>query len=54
VLHRLLRPLAGDLAYLLFAVGIIWTGPLAVPLLAGASAYAVAKTIGIKEGLAKS
>jgi Mn2+/Fe2+ NRAMP family transporter len=53
VLHRLLRPLAGDLAYLLFAVGIIWTGLLAVPLLAGASAYAVVETIGIKEGLGK-
>lgn len=48
-----LRPLAGDLAYLLFAVGIIGTGLLAVPVLAGASAYAVAETIGIKEGLGK-
>jgi Mn2+/Fe2+ NRAMP family transporter len=36
-----LRPLAGDLAYLLFAIGIIGTGLLAVPVLAGASAYAV-------------
>jgi NRAMP (natural resistance-associated macrophage protein)-like metal ion transporter len=48
-----LRPLAGDLAYLLFAIGIIGTGLLAVPVLAGASAYAVAETIGIKEGLGK-
>lgn len=48
-----LRPLAGDLAYLLFAVGIIGTGLLAVPVLAGASAYAVAETVGIKEGLGK-
>ncbi len=48
-----LRPLAGDLAYLLFAAGIIGTGLLAVPVLAGASAYAVAEMIGLKEGLGK-
>lgn len=48
-----LRPLAGNLAYLLFATGIIGTGLLAVPVLAGASAYAVAETIGMKEGLGK-
>lgn len=48
-----LRPLAGDLAYLLFAVGIIGTGLLAVPVLAGASAYAIAETAEIKEGLGK-
>jgi len=48
-----LRPLAGKLAYLLFAVGIIGTGLLAVPILAGSSAYAVAETRGWKEGLSK-
>lgn len=48
-----LRPLAGDLAYLLFATGIIGTGLLAVPVLAGASAYAVAETTGMEEGLGK-
>ncbi|WP_332449858.1 NRAMP family divalent metal transporter [Methanoculleus sp.] len=48
-----LRPLAGDLAYLLFAVGIIGTGLLAVPVLAGASAYAVAEAAGLREGLGK-
>ena len=48
-----LRPLAGDLAYLLFAAGIIGTGLLAVPVLAGASAYAVAEMAGLKEGLGK-
>jgi len=48
-----LRPLAGDFAYLLFAAGIIGTGLLAVPILAGASAYAVAEMIGIREGLSK-
>jgi NRAMP (natural resistance-associated macrophage protein)-like metal ion transporter len=48
-----LRPVAGNLAYLLFAAGIIGTGLLAVPILAGSSAYAVAETIGFKEGLSK-
>lgn len=48
-----LRPLAGDFAYLLFAAEIIGTGLLAVPILAGSSAYAVAETIGLKEGLSK-
>lgn len=48
-----LRPVAGNLAYLLFAAGIIGTGLLAVPILAGSSAYAVAETIGLKEGLSK-
>jgi NRAMP (natural resistance-associated macrophage protein)-like metal ion transporter len=48
-----LRPLAGDLAEVLFAAGIIGTGLLAVPVLAGASAYAVAETAGLPEGLSK-
>jgi len=48
-----LKPVAGNLAYLLFAVGIIGTGLLAVPVLAGSSAYAVSDTIGLKEGLSK-
>jgi Mn2+/Fe2+ NRAMP family transporter len=39
-----LRPLAGDFAFLLFALGIIGTGLLAVPILAGSAAYAVAET----------
>ena len=38
-----LRPLAGDLAFFLFAAGIIGTGLLAVPVLAGSAAYAVAE-----------
>lgn len=46
-----LRPIAGDLAYLLFAVGIIGTGLLAVPILAGSAAYAVAETFKMREGL---
>jgi len=39
-----LRPLAGEFAFLLFALGIIGTGLLAVPILAGSAAYAVAET----------
>jgi NRAMP (natural resistance-associated macrophage protein)-like metal ion transporter len=46
-----LRPIAGDAAYLLFAVGIIGTGLLAVPILAGSAAYAVAETFKFREGL---
>ncbi len=46
-----LRPIAGDFAYLLFAVGIIGTGLLAVPILAGSAAYAVAETFKMREGL---
>lgn len=38
-----LRPLAGDAAYLLFALGLIGTGLLGVPVLAGSAAYAVAE-----------
>lgn len=39
-----LRPVAGDYAFALFAAGIIGTGLLAVPVLAGSAAYAVAET----------
>src|SRR5207253_10818911 len=38
-----LRPLAGDGAYWLFTIGLIGTGMLAVPVLAGSCAYAVAE-----------
>jgi NRAMP (natural resistance-associated macrophage protein)-like metal ion transporter len=41
-----LRPIAGDLAFLLFALGIIGTGLLAVPVLAGSAAYGVAEAFG--------
>ena len=41
-----LRPIAGDLAFLLFAMGIIGTGLLAIPVLAGSGAYAVAELFG--------
>jgi NRAMP (natural resistance-associated macrophage protein)-like metal ion transporter len=46
-----LRPLAGDAAYFLFAVGIIGTGMLAIPVLAGSTSYAVSESFGWKEGL---
>ncbi|MFH0770806.1 MAG: divalent metal cation transporter [Candidatus Peregrinibacteria bacterium] len=46
-----LRPLAGDFAYLLFALGIIGTGLLAVPVLAGSASYALSEAFGWKEGL---
>jgi Mn2+/Fe2+ NRAMP family transporter len=48
-----LRPVAGSFAFLLFALGIIGTGFLAVPVLAGSAAFAVAETFGWKEGLEK-
>ncbi|MBP7928024.1 divalent metal cation transporter, partial [Patescibacteria group bacterium] len=46
-----LRPLAGDFAYLLFTIGIIGTGLLAVPVLAGSASYALSEAFGWKEGL---
>jgi NRAMP (natural resistance-associated macrophage protein)-like metal ion transporter len=41
-----LRPLAGPLAFLLFSLGIVGTGLLAVPVLAGSAGYAVAESLG--------
>jgi Mn2+/Fe2+ NRAMP family transporter len=43
---KALEPLAGHLAFLLFALGIIGTGMLAIPVLAGSAAYAVAGAFG--------
>ena len=40
-----LRPLAGELAFLLFSIGIIGTGLIAIPVLAGSSAYALAEAL---------
>ena len=40
-----LRPIAGDAAYLLFTLGIVGTGMLAVPVLAGSCAYAIAEAM---------
>lgn len=46
-----LRPIAGDLAFAFFAIGIVGTGLLAVPVLAGSAAYAVSETFRWTEGL---
>jgi NRAMP (natural resistance-associated macrophage protein)-like metal ion transporter len=46
-----LRPIAGPFAFLLFSLGIIGTGMLAVPVLAGSAAYAVAETFKWRRGL---
>ena len=46
-----LRPLAGEVTFLLFSLGIIGTGMLAVPVLAGSVAYAIAECFNWPEGL---
>jgi len=46
-----LRPLAGRFAELLYTVGLIGTGLLAIPTLAGSAAYAFAETFGWRQGL---
>ncbi|WP_395618234.1 NRAMP family divalent metal transporter [Aquirufa sp.] len=48
-----LKPLAGDLAYLLFAVGIIGTGLIAIPVLSGSLSYIFTETFGWEQGLNK-
>ena len=48
-----LRPFAGDSTFFLFAVGIIGTGLLAIPVLAGSSSYAIAESFQWKEGLSR-
>lgn len=48
-----LRPLAGDGAYLLFAIGVIGVGLLSIPVLAGSSAYAISEAFHWHEGLSK-
>jgi Mn2+/Fe2+ NRAMP family transporter len=46
-----LRPLAGRYAMLLYTVGIVGTGLLAIPTLAGSAAYAFAETFGWRQGI---
>ena len=46
-----LRPLAGNFAYLLFALGILGVGLIGVPVLAGSGAYALCEAMGWKWGL---
>lgn len=50
---KALKPLAGDFSYLLFSVGVIGTGFLAIPVLASSLSYMLAETFGWKEGLNK-
>ena len=51
--RRRLRPLAGRFAELLFALGMVGTGFLAVPVLATSSAYVAAQTFRFREGLSE-
>lgn len=48
-----LRPFAGDFAYLLFTLGILGTGFLAVPVLAGSASYALSEAVNWNAGLSK-
>lgn len=48
---RALEPLAGRFAYLLFTLGMVATGLLAIPALVGSSAYVIAETLGWRRGL---
>jgi Mn2+/Fe2+ NRAMP family transporter len=48
-----LKPLAGNFAYILFAIGIIGIGWQSIPVLAGSLGYALSETFGFKEGLGK-
>jgi NRAMP (natural resistance-associated macrophage protein)-like metal ion transporter len=50
---KALQPLAGNLAYVLFAVGVVGISFLAIPVLAGSLSYIIAETFGWKEGLNK-
>lgn len=48
-----LRPAAGEFAFAVFALGIVGTGLLAVPILAGSAAYAVSELFGWTAGLSR-
>jgi NRAMP (natural resistance-associated macrophage protein)-like metal ion transporter len=50
---KALRPIAGEFAFAIFALGIVGTGLLAVPVLAGSTAYALGETLGWRIGLAE-
>jgi Mn2+/Fe2+ NRAMP family transporter len=49
-----LAPLAGKLTYFIFATGVMGTGLLAIPVLAGSQSYMLAETFGWEEGLDKT
>ncbi|MBL7765068.1 MAG: divalent metal cation transporter [Chitinophagaceae bacterium] len=48
-----LKPLAGDMAYWLFAIGVIGTGLIAIPVLSGSLSYIFSETFGWEQGLDK-
>ncbi|MBL0098505.1 MAG: divalent metal cation transporter [Bacteroidetes bacterium] len=48
-----LKPLAGNLAYFLFAIGVIGTGLIAIPVLSGSISYIITETFGWEQGLDK-
>jgi Mn2+/Fe2+ NRAMP family transporter len=48
-----LKPLAGNFAYLLFAIGVIGTGLIAIPVLSGSISYIITETFGWEQGLNK-
>jgi len=48
-----LKPLAGNMAYLLFAIGVIGTGLIAIPVLSGSISYIITETFGWEQGLDK-
>ena len=48
-----LKPLAGNFAYILFAIGVIGTGLLAIPVLSGSLSYIISETFGWEKGLDK-
>ena len=50
---KALKPLAGNFAYLLFAIGAIGTGLLAIPVLSGSLSYIITETFGWEQGLDK-
>jgi len=50
---RALEPLVGKMAYLFFAIGVLGTGFLAIPVLAGAQSYLLSETLGWEAGLDK-
>jgi len=50
---KALEPLVGNLAYIVFTIGVLGTGFLAIPVLAGSQSYMLAETFGWNEGLDK-
>lgn len=50
---KALQPLAGNMSYLLFAIGVLGTGFLAIPVLGGSLSYMLAETFGWQEGMSK-